>query len=165
MTKTTKLIITMGSIVSVIGLILLFNKQTAIKETKNYLMINKIFDKNNEEIDEKSVQSPENYFGQLTFIGGEPNSKDLAQAIMCADQVNEIEKVDLYMPDMGHGSQPPQVSPYNEVPEELATKAKENPFFGCIHISQMQLYMPGLWQVRVFYKDGTVGLFSLNLAE
>ncbi|BBH52901.1 hypothetical protein [Fluviispira sanaruensis] len=176
MAKITKILLIVGLLVGAFAVVLLNRKKdTEVKSEKSneLSMTTKIYDKATGKVDEAPSHSPESYFGSLSFIGSEPNSKDMAQAILCVDQVADIEKIDLYMPDMGHGTQPPVVNKHEDISvafkdkisAALKEKAAANPYFGCIHISAMQLYMPGLWQVRVFYKNDTVGLFDFNIKD
>ncbi|WP_186643792.1 hypothetical protein [Fluviispira vulneris] len=176
MAKITKILLIVGLLVGAIAVLLLNRKKdTEVKSEKSneLLMTTSIYNKETGKLDEAPSHTPESYFGSLTFIGNEPNSKDMAQAILCVDQVADIEKIDLYMPDMGHGTQPPVVNKHEDMPvaykdkisDKLKEKAAANPYFGCVHISSMQLYMPGLWQVRVFYKNDTVGLFDFNIKD
>ncbi|KAB8033798.1 hypothetical protein [Fluviispira multicolorata] len=165
MTKISKVLLILGLLVAGISAFV-FNKKTEKKQEPQQLtMITKIYNKETGKVEETASHSPENYFGTISFLGGEPNSKNMAQAIFCADQIAEIEKVDLYMPDMGHGSQPPTVAEHKEIPALLKDKAAANPYFGCLHISSMQLFMPGLWQVRAFYKNDTVGIIDITLKD
>ena len=32
-------------------------------------------------------------------------------------------------------------------------------------LSKMEMFMPGMWQVRVFYKTDEVGIFDVNLTQ
>jgi len=101
-------------------------------------------------------------FGTLIITSGTPNSQDMANGFLCLDNGKNIEKVDLYMPAMGHGSEPPKVTPA-AIPKEFAKYDKEGSNFACYSIESMQLFMPGSWQVRAFYKDGIMGIFSIDL--
>ena len=101
-------------------------------------------------------------FGTLIITSGVPNSQDMANGLLCLENAKNLEKVDLFMPDMGHGSEPPKVTPIG-VPEEFSKYNKTGSNFGCYSVESMQLFMPGSWQVRVFYKDGIIGIFSINL--
>ena len=73
-----------------------------------------------------------------------------------------LSKVDLYMPNMGHGSEPPKVTTH-DVPQELSQFSKKTNGFGCYLVDSMQLFMPGKWQVRAFYKNGDEGIFNLEV--
>lgn len=99
--------------------------------------------------------------GELLMISGVLNSKMMATGVLCVEDANQVTKVDLFMPDMGHGSQPPKVTP-TSLPEELSGDGR-GPHFGCLKVESMQLFMPGLWQMRVFYQSGAVGLFNLDV--
>jgi hypothetical protein len=103
-------------------------------------------------------------FGTLIITSGAPNSHDMANGIVCMENVNSLDKVDLFMPDMGHGSEPPKVTSI-ATPHEFLKFNQSVPNFGCVSVDSMQLFMPGTWQVRVFYKDGTIGIFSLDLKK
>jgi len=105
------------------------------------------------------------HFGTIEFTNGKPVSANMAKAILCADHVGDIAKVDLYMPDMGHGSQPPVVAKALTIPTQLQEQAAQDKSFGCLTVESMQLFMAGLWQVRAFYNDGTVGIFDVSLEK
>lgn len=124
-----------------------------------------IFNKENQKVEAPSPPSSTVHMGQLIFINGAPKSTSMAEALLCSDHSSSIEKVDLYMPDMGHGSQPPTVAPEKNIPKELQFALSQDSTFACLSIKNMQLFMPGLWQVRAFYNDGTVGVFNVNLKE
>jgi hypothetical protein len=112
---------------------------------------------------EKPASLPK-LFGALLITSGTLNSQDMANGLLCIENANNLEKVDLFMPDMGHGSEPPKVTPAN-VPSELSHYRKTTAHFGCFAVESMQLFMPGTWQVRAFYKDGVVGIFTLDLKK
>lgn len=99
--------------------------------------------------------------GELLIISGELSSKVMATGVLCLEDANQVNKVDLFMPDMGHGSQPPKVTP-TSLPTELSGEGK-GARFGCLKVEGMQLFMPGLWQVRVFYQSGASGFFNLDV--
>ncbi|MES2615125.1 MAG: hypothetical protein V4591_06910 [Bdellovibrionota bacterium] len=103
-------------------------------------------------------------FGSLLITNGIPNSQNMANGVLCLENANNLDKVDLFMPDMGHGSEPPKVTP-TDAPKELLNYQKTVPHFGCYLVESMQLFMPGVWQVRAFYKDGTSGIFTLDLKK
>jgi hypothetical protein len=103
-------------------------------------------------------------YGSLVILSGEPNSQNMANALLCVENSNDIDKVDLFMPDMGHGSEPPKVTSAL-VPKEFSKQLNTIPNFGCYSVESMQLFMPGTWQVRAFYKDGVVGIFTLMLKK
>lgn len=108
-------------------------------------------------------QKSEPLFGTL-LLTALPTSKNMSFGTLCLDHVQNVKKVDLFMPDMGHGSAPPIVS-QTKIPDQLSDKEKGNTDFGCLKIDSMQLFMPGLWQVRVFDDHGVVGIFDLDLAN
>lgn len=110
----------------------------------------------------KNNATPKKLFGTMILISGKANSQDMANGIVCLENAKDLDKVDLFMPDMGHGSEPPKVTPIN-VPNEFSKYNKTISNFGCYSVESMQLFMPGFWQVRIFYKDGTMGIFGLNL--
>jgi hypothetical protein len=128
-----------------------------------YSMITADFDKMTGKVTQNDSSNKLNYLGMLQFKSM-PNSKNMASAIVCAEQVSNIDKVDLYMPDMGHGSQPPIVL-NGDIPSKLKSRASEEIGFGCLNLSGLQLFMPGNWQLRVFYQNGKVGLFNINISE
>lgn len=101
-------------------------------------------------------------FGNLIITNGVPSSQDMASGVLCIENSSNLEKVDLYMPDMGHGSEPPKVTSI-KIPIDFVNYSKSVPNFGCYSVESMQLFMPGIWQVRVFYKDGNTGIFTIEL--
>lgn len=103
-------------------------------------------------------------FGVMMIISGIPNSQEMVNGIVCLENAPNLDKVDLYMPDMGHGSEPPKVTAVH-TPDELLKYQKEVPHFGCYLVESMQLFMPGTWQVRIFYKNGATGLFTIDLKK
>ena len=58
-------------------------------------------------------------------------------------------RVDLFMPDMGHGSAPTQIAPWTDENGQAA--------LGAYQISNMYFMMAGSWEVRVTltYADGS----------
>lgn len=163
MLKFNRLIIFLGIIVLIIGAILVFYLNNKKSLEFNYSMLTKLYDEKTGEVIMDTEKLPNHYFGLLQFKT-KPNTKDMAQAIVCAEDISNVNKVDLYMPEMGHGSQPPMVA-NDSVPTNLREHVSKRNGFGCLKIENMQLFMPGLWQVRIFYKNGTVGLFHLDILE
>lgn len=103
--------------------------------------------------------------GMLGIQSKELNSQTLLQGVLCVGQASEVVKVDLFMPDMGHGSSPPVLSKTKELPPALNVDSPNKVDYGCFNISKMEMFMPGLWQVRVFYKTAKPGIFNVNLAN
>jgi hypothetical protein len=68
------------------------------------------------------------------------------------------------MPDMGHGAQPPIVK-HGVIPSNLKHHTTDGMELNCMNVVNMQLFMPGLWQIRLFYNNGKVGLFNVELSE
>lgn len=112
---------------------------------------------------QSSQQEKEVVFGKL-ILAANPISKDMASGTLCLDGISKVKKVDLFMPDMGHGSAPPMVS-VMDTPKSFFIEKQGKKDFGCLKIERMELFMPGLWQVRVFSDVGQMGYFDLNLAE
>ena len=105
-------------------------------------------------------------WGVLVLTSGVPDSQNMANGFLCLEQASQLEKVDLYMPDMGHGSEPPKVTQIS-VPAQFAKYNSSIANLGCYSIESMQIFMPGTWQVRIFNKgkEGAVGIFTLNLLK
>lgn len=101
--------------------------------------------------------------GMLGITSQALNSTTLLQGVLCVTHASEVSNVDLFMPDMGHGSSPPVLSKFDLVPAPLNIDSQDKPDYGCFQLSKMEMFMPGLWQVRVFYKNGETGLFDVNL--
>lgn len=101
-------------------------------------------------------------FGTLFFPDHPPTTATKATAQLCLEQASLFEKADLYMPDMGHGSEPLGVQRIDP-PPALASLASGYADFGCYTVTNMAFFMPGTWHVRVFYKDGVAGFFSTTL--
>lgn len=97
------------------------------------------------------------------ILSTKPTSKDMVSGTICLEQISKVTKVDLFMPDMGHGSAPPEVSK-TTIPDAFSDQ-KDKPDFGCLQVDHMELFMPGLWQVRVFHDNGVFGIFDLNLQK
>ena len=110
------------------------------------------------------MESKSKLFGNLEITSGMLDSRAMANSILCIENSDNFSKLDLFMPDMGHGSAPPKVTEIS-IPSDFIQKAKTVSQLGCFSVEGMQLFMPGLWQVRVFYKDDTIGLFNLNLKK
>lgn len=102
-------------------------------------------------------------FGKLVLTA-KPTSKDMVSGTLCLDGISKVKKIDLFMPDMGHGSAPPTVSE-TDVPEEFFLQKQGKTDFGCVLVERMELFMPGLWQVRVFSDSNEMGHFDVNLSE
>jgi hypothetical protein len=103
-------------------------------------------------------------FGTLIITSGTPISQEMSNGFLCIENMSQLDKVDLFMADMGHGSEPPKVT-HISTPSELLRYQNTVTDFGCFSIESMQLFMPGTWQVRVFYKNNTMGIFTLNLEK
>lgn len=103
--------------------------------------------------------------GMLGIESTELNSQTLLQGVLCVNHSSDVIKVDLFMPDMGHGSSPPVLSKMNNTPSMLDFENAKKFDYACFHISKMEMFMPGLWQVRVFYKSGDIGVFDVNLEK
>ncbi len=101
-------------------------------------------------------------FGIFLAQGTHFTSRDMANGVLCLERAADVEKIDLFMPDMGHGSEPPVVSQVS-VPKELINYGLNMPNYGCFSIKKMQLFMPGLWQLRVIFKDKNLGIFNINI--
>jgi hypothetical protein len=69
-------------------------------------------------------------------------------ASLCATPAQEITQVKLWMPDMGHGSSPTTL--------ELANG-------GCTRVSKVNFMMPGLWEIHLIYRDGSMALTSIEV--
>ncbi len=110
------------------------------------------------------MKAPKKEFGVLMITSGIPDSQNMASGIVCVENAPSVNKIDLFMPDMGHGSEPPKVTS-SPVPKEFFKYNNSVPNFGCYTIESMQLFMPGMWQVRVFYKEGAMGIFTVNLEK
>ncbi|APJ03529.1 hypothetical protein [Silvanigrella aquatica] len=163
MSKFPKIILIFGIFVLIIGAIFISIKKQEKPVDFEYSMKTGDYDKATGKVTHQDSVDPSKYLGMLQF-NAKPDSKNMATALVCAEQVAKIEKVDLYMPDMGHGSQPPTVAKGN-IPSNLQSQAGSGIGFGCLNISNMQLFMPGLWQVRLFYSDGKVGLFNVEIGD
>ncbi len=100
--------------------------------------------------------------GALGIHSTELTSQTLLSGTLCVGEASKISKIDLYMPDMGHGSSPPVVSKTAKVPSKLKAYSTKTDY-GCYNISKMEMFMPGLWQVRVFYENGNSGTFDITL--
>lgn len=163
MSKILKTITVLGVFVLIILSIFKFIKRQEKAINFEYSMTTSNYDKKTGNVLQEDALNPSKYLGLLQFKS-KPDSKNMASALICAEQVAKIEKVDLYMPDMGHGSQPPTVSA-GKIPSNLQSHASEGIGFGCLNIENMQLFMPGSWQVRLFYSDRKVGLFQVEIKE
>lgn len=155
--------VVLGMIVLIVGVILIFIKNKEKPLSFEYSMETADYDKVTGKVSQVDRESPSKYIGMLQFVT-KPNSKDMAAALVCAEQIAKVEKVDLYMSDMGHGSQPPILSKGN-IPANLKNHSSSEIGFGCLNITSMQLFMPGNWQVRLFYNDGKVGLFHIDVDD
>lgn len=102
--------------------------------------------------------------GHLMIESEVPNSQNMAKGVMCVQNSSQLDKVDLYMPDMGHGSQPPVVKKA-DVPSQYKEIGKSLPDFGCFQLESMQFFMSGHWQVRVFFKDQMMGYFDVKVEK
>ena len=162
MSKISKIILIFGIVVAMVGGILLLIKSKNSSSHFEYTMATVTYDKKSGTVNPSSEKATHSkYLGMLVFMA-QPDSKIMATALACVEEVANVEKVDLYMPDMGHGSQLPTVS-LAEVPKNLKILASAGIGFGCLNIGSMQLFMAGLWQVRLFYKNGYVGLFNVEV--
>jgi hypothetical protein len=83
-----------------------------------------------------------------------PTTKSFNTALLCGEDISEIVKIEPFMPEphMNHGSSP--------------TSFKKDPRKkDCLRLSKISLFMPGLWHIRVFYKDKGAYYFELQIKE
>lgn len=103
--------------------------------------------------------------GKLWIQSKELRSDTLMTGILCVTHATDVVKVDLFMPDMGHGSSPPVVKKSDQIPKELEMGHLNSLDYGCFNISKIEMFMPGLWQVRVFYKSYEEAIFAVDIKE
>ena len=163
MSKFTKMSLLLGIIVAFIALVLLYLKKTEAKPLIEIPMHLSAYDKRTGNIENLSANKASKAFGVLQFFS-KPNSKNMSQSILCVQDHQIVDKIDLYMPDMGHGSQPPTIEKI-EMPSNIRSKASSEIQLGCFKLDNMQLFMTGDWQIRVFYQNGNLGLFDLKIIE
>ena len=86
-------------------------------------------------------------------------SSQMAKGDLCLDHVSASQflSLDLYMPSMFHGSTPPKIIP--------KTTPSHDPTLTCWDLFDLSFFMPGDWQVRVFYKDGSIFAFDVHLNQ
>jgi len=132
----------------IIGIVYISQRNKHASDTKMYFSYNMQGDRN---LGKLGIQSPE------------INAQTMLTGTLCVANPEDVSKIDLYMPDMGHGSAPPLVSKSNLIPKSLRKEFKTKEDYGCFKLSKMEMFMPGLWQVRVFYQNGENGYFEINL--
>jgi hypothetical protein len=101
--------------------------------------------------------------GKLWIQSDEISSDTLMLGVLCVSHASDVSKVDLFMPDMGHGSSPPVVVKLDHVPEVLNILPINHSDYGCFKISKIEMFMPGVWQVRVFYKSYMESVFTIDV--
>lgn len=74
--------------------------------------------------------------------------RGIYKASLCSSQTIQISSVKLWMPDMGHGSSPTAL--------EFADDQ-------CIKVSKVNFMMPGMWEVQVIYKDGSIARSTIEV--
>lgn len=163
MTKMTKIMFVFGLIVAVTGVIIIFSKKNEIPPALEIAMKVAAYDKQSGKTLELQPNQSGISYGIVQFVT-QPNSKNMSTALLCVQQSKLVDKVDLYMPDMGHGSQPPTIQSI-EIPANIKTKAPNGNDLGCFKVENMQLFMTGPWQMRVFYQNGILGYFDISIAE
>jgi hypothetical protein len=163
MSKISKFMFILGVLVLVLGIVLVYIKNKEKPVHFEYYMKSASYDKKTGKIFLNDENSHEELLGLLQFVK-KPNSKDMASALVCAEHAANISKIDLYMPDMGHGAQPPIVK-HGAIPSNLKHHTTDGMELNCMNVVNMQLFMPGLWQIRLFYNNGKVGLFNVELSE
>ncbi len=163
MPKISKILFIFGVIVSIIGFIILYFKNNEKIPVTEIIMKMATYDKNSGKVLELESNQNTKYFGRLQFFT-KPNSKNMSESLVCVQQAKIVDKIDLYMPDMGHGSQPPTIHSV-DIPKNIMTKASSEIYLGCFKLENMQLFMTGAWQVRVFYHDGYLGVFDIQITE
>ncbi|WGL59568.1 hypothetical protein QEJ31_13640 [Pigmentibacter sp. JX0631] len=163
MSNFTKIFLLLGIIVAVIALVLLFFKKGETKPLIEISMHLATYDKKSGNVENLSPNHNQKAFGILQFFS-KPNSKNMSQSILCVQDHQIVDKIDLYMPDMGHGSQPPTIEK-TDIPSNIRSKASSEIQLGCFKLDNMQLFMTGDWQIRVFYQNGNLGLFDLKIIE
>lgn len=103
--------------------------------------------------------------GILGIQSTEISSETLMYGFICVNYASDVSKVDLFMPDMGHGSSPPVVSKLDEIPKGFKIPSTQASDYGCFNISKIEMFMPGIWQVRVFYKSHSEGIFTVDVKK
>ena len=62
------------------------------------------YDKNSEKVLELTPNQNTKYFGWIAVFTNQILKYE--ESLVCVQQAKIVDKIDLYMPDMGHGSQP-----------------------------------------------------------
>ena len=73
-------------------------------------------------------------------------------ARICGADSKNIKKINLFMPEMHHGSSIPTI-----------TKDESSP--DCLKINNMDFFMEGHWNVRIFYKNGSKCIVSVDVKK
>ncbi len=163
MTKITKILFIPGIIIAIIGVIVVYLKNNEKTPVAEIVMKMATYDKSSGKILDLDTKQNSRYFGRLQFYT-KPNSKNMSESLVCVQQAQAVDKIDLYMPDMGHGSQPPTIHSV-DIPRNMMSKSSSEIHLGCFKLENMQLFMTGDWQVRVFYNDGYLGIFDIQIME
>jgi hypothetical protein len=83
----------------------------------------------------------------LVMEGGSPSSATIS-GLFCDTRKSILSKAELWMPDMDHGSSPTFLNRTSE---------------GCTQISDMDFFMPGLWEIRMETLDKETFVFTFDV--
>ncbi len=75
-----------------------------------------------------------------------PVTRKVKALTICAEPQSAVTLAKLWMPGMGHGSAPTQLSPGAD---------------GCTNVANVQFMMRGEWEIQVTLSDGDQGVFDV----
>ncbi len=160
MFQKKKIFLLLGILVFILGAVFLLLKK---QDSFRYNMKTFFYDENTlavlKTLPSSQQKMPPDYTGTLKLTA-KPQSQIMSSGILCLEHAAEIKKIDLYMPQMGHGSTPPVVTPQKDSHDTTNPSSQK-----CFELSSLQFFMPGVWQVRVFYEKNILGIFELSLEE
>ena len=112
---------------------------------------------------DQNTQKVQNMLGVLGIKNENLSSKEPLNGVLCVSEAESVKTIDLYMPDMGHGAAPPKTNKTSRPAELVKNDLDQDKSVGCFELTGMQMFMSGLWQVRVFYNNGVIGLVDVTL--
>ena len=87
--------------------------------------------------------------GSFQLLMDQPvRTKGVYHGSLCTAQADQVSQVKLWMPDMGHGSSPTTL--------EMAGDS-------CLRVKKINFMMPGLWELRIQFKDGSTSQVALEV--
>ena len=96
-----------------------------------------------------TATSSEGTFGTIQFEQFPLDTKT-DSFLFCSNSLTPPKEAQLWMPDMGHGSSPTQITSHSEI---------------CSEVSAVDFFMPGNWEIRTELENGEKFAFALAIKD